>query len=143
MGELNRLFFTNLIVLNDKYKDIPLEYNLYLIKLFEINICLDNVSLSTIQGYNIDNKEFNDVYNWSLNTFMEYYSDLSGIDFYDLIDEYYSYDVNSIVKYPDFVSYEVSTFYNEIINNYYNYVNLYEEEVDNWNNYIKVYYKKK
>ena len=132
MGELSRLFFTNLIVLNNN-KDLILDYNLYLIKLFEINVYLDYSALSNAQNYFINPDSFYENYKIQLDVFAKYYSNLTNIPYEDIMMEYYKYAIEN--------NESDNSLYNEILSEYFG--NIEEDELG-WDYYItKNYIKRK
>jgi hypothetical protein len=141
MGELTRLFFTNLVMANDKDNNMSVDYNLYLIRLYELNVNLDYTSISNVQSYDIDSKSFNTNYRNQLDEFMKYYSKVSGISYDELMDSYNNFDIFNQIEFPENMNYEKANFYNDIVDTYYNYVESYNSMFDNWDIYIANNYK--
>ena len=108
MCELNRMFFTNLILLNET-NNVSLDYNLFIIELYkkqnEENINI----LSTIE---LDSSVYINNYNELYNMFINYYSNKNNMDI-SYIDNYHNnYQLRLINEYPEYLSEDKIKLYN-------------------------------
>ncbi len=133
--ELAQLFFTNLIILNETH-DVPIDYNLYLIKLFEHRMGVGHAALLQTRGYHITQDEYNLKYYHKLVVFFEY---LSNGNLVDLFNQYDQYSLPYDYEYPCFVDEKHIAFYDTIKHRGYN----LEEMRDRVNKELELYLKYK
>ena len=108
MCQLNRMFYSNLISLNEKY-DVSLDYNLYLINIYKEQAYNNIKSLCSIDLdksiYNNNLKECNDL-------FIDYYSNKKDMD-KDYINQYSNEYVYRIPNsFPTYITEDKIRLYN-------------------------------
>ena len=120
--ELNRMFFSNLISLNEKY-NVSLDYNIFLIELYKEQI---NNNYNLLNNIDLDNSMY--LYNFKQcsNIFIEYYSKSTNIDI-DTINQYVDYyKLRVPSEYPTYVEDSKIKLYEYIYSNKNNNVLIYK-----------------
>ena len=113
---LTDLFFTNLLVLNET-KDVPIDYNMYLIRLFEQRMSVGFFALLQTRGYHITMDSYNALYSQKLDVFLTYLAEKYDLAPYKTYSEY---QLPKEYDYPAFVSKDVIELYDNIRNRRYN-----------------------
>lgn len=114
--QLTDLFFTNLLVLNET-KDVPIDYNMYLIRLFEQRMSVGFFALLQTRGYHITIDNYNALYSQKLDVFLTYLAEKYDLAPYKTYSEY---QLPKEYDYPAFVSKDVIELYDNIRDCRYN-----------------------
>lgn len=114
--QLTDLFFTNLLVLNET-KDVPIDYNMYLIRLFEQRMSVGFFALLQTRGYHITIDNYNALYSQKLDVFLTYLAEKYDLAPYKTYSEY---QLPKEYDYPAFVSKDVIELYDNIRDRRYN-----------------------
>lgn len=114
--QLTDLFFTNLLVLNET-KNVPIDYNMYLIRLFEQRMSVGFFALLQTRGYHITIDNYNALYSQKLDVFLTYLAEKYDLAPYKTYSEY---QLPKEYDYPAFVSKDVIELYDNIRNRRYN-----------------------
>ena len=114
--QLTDLFFINLLVLNET-KDVPIDYNMYLIRLFEQRMSVGFFALLQTRGYHITIDNYNALYSQKLDVFLTYLAEKYDLAPYKTYSEY---QLPKEYDYPAFVSKDVIELYDNIRDRRYN-----------------------
>ncbi len=111
--QLLRLFLTNLLCFNENHPETPLEYNFYLMRLFEkrMNIGFDALSNWLATDLMVDDYEKS--YENGKQIFFYYLVDKTNIPYQDMEALYQEYSLTD-VSYPSFVGEEKREFYRQL-----------------------------
>lgn len=107
--QLSRMFYTNLIVLNET-KDVPLDYNLFMLRLFEKRM---DIAYRAINFYlkkivpDIDLTDYENYASYHLDNFLSYLSNTFHMSISRLNELYREYSLDDDVTYPKFLSEDV------------------------------------
>ena len=110
-SELSRLFLTNLIVMNDTKDSMTLEYNFYLLRLFEKRMQIMFSAMTDYQKFNMSSANYGQIYNERLGYFFSYLSERYQMDLGSIRKLYEEYSLKEGTNFPSFVNSSTANFY--------------------------------
>lgn len=113
-AELSRLFLTNLVVMNDTKEDMTLEYNLYLMRLFEKRMDIMFNAMSDYQKFTISSANYKQIYQERLGAFFQYLSVRYFTDLGVIRALYEEYSLSDGIIIPSFVENNKQVFYQKL-----------------------------
>lgn len=134
--ELSRLFFTDLVIMNEE-KNISLEYNFYLMRLFEKRSKLAFDVVSSKRGIEISSANFEGLNREREMTMLRYLSDRFQISLKDLKELYDEYALSDGITFPSFVDNNRINFYRELETEEYDATKLTYWTISNLQYYIQ------
>ncbi len=133
--ELSRLFFTDLIIMNEEKEEMTLEYNFYLMRLFEKRMKMAFDIISSKQGISISPANFEGLNYERVLVMLRYLEKKYQMDFQTLKELYQEYSLSDNVNYPNFVDDSRINFYKMLETQEYD-----VEELKNMSNSSFEYY---
>lgn len=113
-SELSRLFLTNLVVMNDTKDTMTIDYNFYLMKLFEKRMDILFSAMTDFQKINISSANYKQIYQERLGSLFQYLSSKYKMDLGAMKELYQEYSLQENINYPTFVSNSKRAFYQEL-----------------------------
>jgi len=101
--ELSRLFFTDLIIMKEEKPEMTLNYNFYLMRLFEKRMKMAFDIVSSMQGVDISSANCEGVHHERALGMLRYLGSKYQMDFKALKELYEEYSLSDGVTYPNFV----------------------------------------
>lgn len=138
--ELSRLFMTNLVVMNDTKDSMTLNYNFYLMRLFEKRMDIMFSAMSDFQKFNMSSANYKQIYQERLGALFQYLSVRYQMDLGTVRKLYDEYSLDQGINYPTFVEGNIQSFYKELELSEYDEEDLkrnFEKNLQNYVQYIR------
>lgn len=136
--ELSRLFFTNLTIMNEEKEDMTLEYNFYLMRLFEKRMSFIFDVVSFYRGVTISSANYERIHQERELIMFKYLSEKYQIDLKNLKELFKEYSLSDGVTIPSFVDKDLIGFYKNLEKQNYD-VNEFQKITDNGMQYYIQY----
>lgn len=119
-SQLSKIFFNNLIVMNESYQDeITIEDNYNMIYLFEKYLGKTYQAISTVEstrtGVYLELNQNDSSFNVNRNTFLQYLGKKNHLDEISTISGYFNFVPNDDYQFPSFMGKEKQGYYKQLL----------------------------